>query len=68
LSPVAEKFSPVPNFSYNMACYECQFGRLKAAWKWLEKTFDTAQDLRAFKTMALDDSDLEPLWRDIAEV
>jgi predicted Zn-dependent protease len=68
LFPMSEKFPTAPNVAYNLACYACQLGRPKDAWNWLEKTFDTAQDPRAFKTMALEDSDLEPLWIDIAEI
>ena len=53
-------FSKEPLILYNLACYECQTGNLKAAWKWLEKVFD-AGDPKRFKLMALEDPDLEPL-------
>ncbi len=52
---------------YNLACYECQAGNLKAAWNWLEKAFD-AGDAKRFKLMALEDPDLEPLWVQIGEI
>jgi len=26
--------------AYNLACYSCQLGNKKEAWKWLEKAFD----------------------------
>jgi tetratricopeptide (TPR) repeat protein len=52
---------------YNLACYECQLGNLKEAMKWLEKAIDVGgkKDVR---TMALDDPDLKPLWREIAKI
>ena len=52
---------------YNLACYECQTGNLKAAWNWLEKVFD-AGDAKRFKLMALEDPDLEPLWVQIGDL
>jgi tetratricopeptide (TPR) repeat protein len=60
-------FPKAPLIAYNLACYECQLGHLKAAWKWLEKAFDTGNP-KEFKLMALDDPDLEPLWAEIGEV
>jgi hypothetical protein len=40
---------------YNLACYECQLGNLKAAWKWLVIAFDLG-DAKQVKLMALDDA------------
>jgi lipopolysaccharide biosynthesis regulator YciM len=65
---VAEKFKTVPNVTYNLACLECQRGRRKEAWDFLEKAFDLSADPKELKLMALDEADLEPLWRDIAEI
>jgi hypothetical protein len=48
---------------YNLACYECQLGRLELAKEWLEKAFKLG-DAKKMKLAALDDPDLEPLWRD----
>jgi predicted Zn-dependent protease len=53
--------------AYNLACYECQLGDLKAAWKWLEQAFDS-KDSKKWKLMALQDPDLENLWAEIGEV
>ena len=53
-----------PFISYNLGCYECQLGNLQVAWKWLEKAF-AAGNRRAFKALALEDRDLEPLWEKI---
>lgn len=49
---------------YNLACYECQLGRMEQAKLWLEKAF-TLRDPKKIKLMALDDPDLEPLWKSI---
>jgi hypothetical protein len=40
---------------------------LKAAWQWLERTFELG-DSKQIKLMALDDKALEPLWTDIAQI
>jgi Flp pilus assembly protein TadD len=53
-----------PLISYNLGCYECQLGNLEAAWTWLEIAFNSG-DPKAFKSLALEDPDLEPLWRKI---
>lgn len=67
LIPVADKFPDVYLISYNLACYCCQLGNLKEAHQWLEKAIDIAgkKDIRK---MALDDPDLEPLWKEISEI
>jgi len=48
---------------YNLACYECQLGDLPAAKGYLKRAFDLAP---TFRSTALDDPDLEPLWHSIA--
>jgi tetratricopeptide (TPR) repeat protein len=60
-------FPKEPLIAYNLACYECQLGELKAAWKWLEIAFDLG-DPKRMKLMALQDPDLEPLWAEIGEI
>ncbi len=45
---------------YNLACYECQLGRLEQAKDWLHKAF-AIDDAKELKLMALDDPDLEQL-------
>jgi tetratricopeptide (TPR) repeat protein len=54
-----------PMISYNLACYECQLGNLPAAKQYLMRA--TKADAK-FKLMALDDSDLEPLWTEIERI
>jgi tetratricopeptide (TPR) repeat protein len=58
---VVDKFPKDTIMRYNLACYECQLGRLAQAQLWLQKAFDLG-DPAAIKLMALDDPDLKPLW------
>ncbi len=60
-------FPDDPIRRYNLACYECQLGRLEQAKNWLGKAFELG-DGRKLKLMALDDPDLEPLWKNIGEI
>lgn len=64
---VAEKFPKDSAIPYNLACYHCQLGNLEAARLWLANAFKIAgkKDIRQ---KALDDSDLEPLRKDIPEI
>jgi len=67
LLPVVDKFPKDATMRYNLACYECQLGRLKEAEEWLSKAFDIG-DARKLKLVALDDHDLQPLWSAISEI
>jgi len=64
---VVDNFPEDPIMRYNLACYECQLGRLEQAKNWLEKAFAIA-DPKKIKLMALEDPDLEPLWREIGKI
>ena len=64
---VVDKFSKDATMRYNLACYECQLGRLDQARAWLEKSFEIG-DAKKMKLAALDDSDLEPLWKGIGSL
>lgn len=52
---------------YNLACYECQLGKLDEAWQWLQKAIAIG-DIRQMKKLALADPDLQPLWPRIKEI
>jgi tetratricopeptide (TPR) repeat protein len=67
LIPIVDKFPKEYLMRYNLACYACQLGNLKEAKTWLEKAIDLAgkKDIRL---MALNDPNLEPLWREIGEI
>jgi tetratricopeptide (TPR) repeat protein len=64
LLPAAERFPTEPTIPYNLSCYACQMGQLDDARKWLGKALDNG-NRSAIKSMALADSDLEPLWDEI---
>jgi len=61
---VLDKFPIRATMRYNLACYECQLGRFEQAKLWLEKAFALG-DAKAMKEAALEDKDLEPLWKEI---
>lgn len=60
---VVDKFPVSATIRYNLACYECQLGRLERSKNWLAKAFALG-DARKMKLAALDDPDLEPLWKE----
>jgi tetratricopeptide (TPR) repeat protein len=64
---VVDKFPASATMRYNLACYECQLGRLEQAKAWLGKAFELG-DAAKMKLAALDDPDLEPLWKNIGNV
>lgn len=61
---VVDQFPHNAIMRYNLACYECQLGRLEQAKTWLEKAYHLGEPEK-IKLMALEDPDLEPLWREI---
>jgi tetratricopeptide (TPR) repeat protein len=66
LAKAHKLFPKEPIIAYNLACYECQLGQLKKAWKWYQTALELG-DPKALKRMALEDDDLKPLWADIRE-
>ena len=64
---MVDKFPEDPIMRYNLACYECQLGRLEQAKNWLQKAFEVG-DSKELKLMALTDPDLEPFRREIGEL
>ncbi|MGO8930194.1 MAG: tetratricopeptide repeat protein, partial [Limisphaerales bacterium] len=64
LLPVMDKLPKEYIIRYNLACYACQLGNLKEARHWLRKAIDLAGP-NEVKLMALNDPDLEPLWKEI---
>jgi len=64
---VVDKFPQDQIMRYNLACYECKLGRLEQAKSLLEKAFELG-DPKKIKLMALEDPDLEPLWREIGRI
>ncbi len=64
LLPAVARFPKVSTIPYNLACYECQLGRLDKAREWLAlaMTVGRREDILA---LALKDTDLKPLWREL---
>lgn len=60
LLPVLERFPDDATLRYNLACYECQLGRLDLARQWLDRAF-ALDGAGQFKRLALTDPDLTPL-------
>jgi hypothetical protein len=52
-----DRFPEEAIIRYNLACYECQLGRLTDAKEWLRKAFDLGNS-EQFKLMALGGRDL----------
>ena len=63
---VIDKFPASGTMRYNLACYECQLGRLEQARHWLRKTYELGGE-EQLRDNALKDPDLKPLWAEIRE-
>jgi predicted Zn-dependent protease len=61
---VVGKFPLSATIRYNLACYECQLGRLAQARSWLREALVLGEK-KKMKRVALDDRDLQPLWGEI---
>jgi len=71
LLPVAEKFPAEPMIPFGLACYACQLGDLAEGRFWLFKAFSVAKNSgreKRLRSMALDQPELVPLLRKIAEL
>jgi predicted Zn-dependent protease len=64
---VVDKLPEDPFMCYNLACYECQLGRLEEAKGCLAKACEVG-DSKKIKLMASEDPDLQPLWRKTGEI
>jgi tetratricopeptide (TPR) repeat protein len=60
LLPVADKFPGVWKVPYDLSCYCAQLERLDEAKEWFKKAM--LIDESAVQRIAIDDSDLQPLW------
>jgi tetratricopeptide (TPR) repeat protein len=61
LLPAAELYPKEYLVRYNLACYTAQLGQIKKAEDWLKAAM--ALNESEVKEIALDDPDLEPLWK-----
>jgi len=67
LLPVSLRFPTEPMVFYNLACYACQLGKMADSTTLLKKACEL-DDADRVRIMALDDPDLEALWRRIGEL
>ena len=67
LLPAAELFPKEPVIPYNLACYACQMGKTKEARRWLRQAVRVG-NAEVIKKMALEDTDLEPMRKEIEEM
>jgi tetratricopeptide (TPR) repeat protein len=65
LLPVAERFPDEATVAYNLACYACQMAQPEVAREWFRKALERGGK-EQIKAMALADTDLQPLWQEIA--
>lgn len=61
-----QRFPREPVIAYNLACYNCQKGRLNDARQWIALAMKLSAPAM-IKQMALGDSDLKPLWSEISK-
>jgi tetratricopeptide (TPR) repeat protein len=64
LLPAAARFPKEGTIPYNLACYDCQLGRLAAAREWLALALAMGprEDVLA---LARKDADLKPIWAEL---
>jgi predicted Zn-dependent protease len=64
LEGVVNRFTETSAISYNLARYACRLGREGEAVQWFERAA-AREDRSKIARMALEESDLKPLWRRI---
>ncbi|MEI7936996.1 MAG: tetratricopeptide repeat protein [Verrucomicrobiota bacterium] len=67
LLPASDKFPKEPTIPFNLSCYACQLQQLDTARDWLKRAVAVGGKEK-IKQMALQDSDLEPLWDEIRQL
>ena len=67
LLPAAAKFPGEPIITFNLACYACQLAHLDEARDWFRLAMKVGGK-NALKQLALEDTDLKPLWPEIAKL
>ena len=67
LLPAFDKFPKEPTIPFNLSCYACQMRQPDKARDWLRRAVAIGGKEKV-KQMALQDSDLEPLWDEIRQL
>jgi tetratricopeptide (TPR) repeat protein len=66
LLPAFDKFPKESIICYNLSCYACQLRQMDAARVWFQRALVIGGKDK-IKRMALEDPDLEPLWKEIRD-
>jgi tetratricopeptide (TPR) repeat protein len=67
LISVSEHFPGISTIPYNLACYACQLEQMQASLDWLRRAMKVGGK-ESIRKMALEDSDLKPLWLQIKKL
>jgi predicted Zn-dependent protease len=67
LLPAFDKFPKEATIPFNLSCYACQLGQLEAARDWLARAVAVSGKEKVM-AMALNDSDMKPLWDEIRQL
>jgi tetratricopeptide (TPR) repeat protein len=67
LFSVHEHFPKISTIPYNLACYACQMSQSEAALTWLKAAMKIG-GRESIRKMALQDTDLQPLWLQIKKL
>ena len=67
LLPAFDKFPKEATIPFNLSCYACQIGQPDAARDWLKRAVAISGKEKVI-AMALNDSDLKPLWDEIRQL
>ena len=69
LQPAVDRVEDLEQVTFNLGCYACLLGQTDAGRVWLGKSFAEARRvgrLNAARANALNEPDLEPLWKEVA--
>ena len=67
LLPAFNKFPKEPMIPFNLSCYACQMGQIDVARDWLKRAAAIGGKEKVIG-IALNDSDLQPLWDEIRQL
>jgi tetratricopeptide (TPR) repeat protein len=67
LISAVDRFPQEATIPYNLACYACQMGELDEARRWFQRALAVGEKAK-LKSMAVSDTDLQPLWAEISSL
>jgi len=71
LLPALDQLKDIEQVTFNLGCYSCLLGRVDEARRWLVKFFALARQgrrLQRAREMALQETDLQPLWPEVGKL